>query len=115
METAEYARSVTPEIGKYADKTSGIVTTADVDTDRNDETDESNEEYGGILSLRWPVDHETTCGLCGTSLMNLQKVASVFDNSAISSIPGLQILQRNVSCYLINQLMVTHKLTFCTQ
>ena len=29
VETAKYARSVTPEIGKYADKTSGIVTTAD--------------------------------------------------------------------------------------
>ena len=47
----ETARSVTPEIGKYADKTSGIVTTAD-------ETDESNEEYGGILSLNLPVDHQ---------------------------------------------------------
>ena len=56
----ETARSVTPEIGKYADKTSSIFTTAD-------EIDEYNKEYGGILSLRWPVDHETTCGLCETS------------------------------------------------
>ena len=31
METAEYSRSVTLEIGKYADTTSGIVTTSDMD------------------------------------------------------------------------------------
>ena len=32
------------------------------------ETDESN---CGILSLRWPVDHETTCGLCETSFTTI--------------------------------------------
>ena len=45
-----------------------------------DETDESKEEYGGILSLRWPVDHKTTCGLCGTSFTKIGPNGSHYED-----------------------------------
>ena len=69
----EVAWSATPEIGMHADKTNGIVTTAD-------ESDESNEEYGGILSLNWPVDHKTICGLCDTSFLTIGPNGSHYED-----------------------------------
>ena len=60
-------------------------TTANCPVIQVDETDESNDGYqtiqfdetddyndGGILSSRWPVDHKTECGLCGTSFTTIR-------------------------------------------
>ena len=53
VETAEYSRSVTPDdIGKYADTTSGIVTTSDVDP-----------EVGKVnIADKMDADRHTTSG-----------------------------------------------------